>query len=48
MVWEVWFYDDGVENTIYVTADSFDEAIALARQSDSRYSAAQPVGKADV
>lgn len=47
MVWEVWFYDDGLENTMYVIANSFDEAIALARQFDSRYCMAQPVGKAD-
>lgn len=48
MVWRVWFYEGDLEDAMYVTADSFDEAIALARQFDSRYCMAQPVGKANV
>ena len=47
MVWRVWFYKDWIEDAMYVAADSFDEAIALARQFDNRYSMAQPVCKAN-
>lgn len=45
MTWKVWYYDDGIEITMYVTADSFDGAIALARQFDDRYCCAQVVRK---
>lgn len=43
MVWKVWGYGIGCEVTTYVNANSFDEAIFKARQTDSRYSAAQIV-----
>lgn len=47
MVWKVWFCKDWIDDVMHVTADSFDEAIASARQFDSRYCMAQPVGKAN-
>ena len=43
MTWKVWYYDDGLKITMYVTADSCDDAIALARQFDTRYCAGQVV-----
>ena len=45
MIWKVWYYDDGLEITMYVAADSFDEAIALARQFDPRYCSGQVVSE---
>ena len=43
MLWKVWFYHFGEEVKTYITADTFDEAIDIARCPDMRYSTAQPV-----
>lgn len=44
MLWKVWYYNVfGDEIKTYVTADSFDEAMDIARCLDMRYSAAQVV-----
>lgn len=46
MKWEAWYYDyiNGNKKTcIYVEADSFDEAMDIARSLDMRYCCAQVV-----
>ena len=45
MTWKVWYYDDGLKIMMYVTADNYDDAIALARKFDKRYCCAQVVSK---
>lgn len=37
MIWEVWFYHFGEKVRTLVQADSFDEALKIARSSDMRY-----------
>lgn len=41
MIWEVWFYHCGDKLRILVEANSFDEALAIARSSDMRYNSAR-------
>lgn len=41
--WRVWYYENHEEKAIYIEADSYDEAIAKAREADWRYSAGQMV-----
>lgn len=40
MIWEVWFYNCGEKVRTLVQANSFDEALAIARSSDMRYNSA--------
>ena len=43
MTWKVWYYDDELKITMYVTSDNYDDAIELARKFDKRYCAGQVV-----
>lgn len=45
MLWEVWFYHFGQKYSTYVRAESFDEAIKVARSLDMRYDSAQVCGE---
>ena len=43
MTWQVWFEGNECQNVLYIITDSFDEAIAKARNLDQRYCCAQVV-----
>ena len=43
MTWKVWFDSDECQNVLYIIADSFDEAMSIARSLDMRYCCAQAV-----
>ena len=43
MIWKVWFDSDECQNVLYIIADSFDEAMDIARSLDMRYCCAQVV-----
>lgn len=43
MLWKVWRYGIDKEISVTIEAESFDEAISIARQIDSRFSAAQVI-----
>lgn len=48
MLWKVWYYNKfGDEVKTYITADSFDDAMAIARSLDMRYNTAQVVESKD-
>ncbi|MBQ0089485.1 MAG: hypothetical protein KBT27_09165 [Prevotellaceae bacterium] len=38
MIWEVWYFIESDKISKLVEANSFDEALAMARAIDSRYS----------
>ena len=43
MIWKVWFEGNECQNVLYIIADSFDEAMSIARSLDMRYCCAQVV-----
>lgn len=48
MLWKVWFYNKfNDEVKTYITANSFDEAMEIARCLDMRYCSAQVVENKD-
>ena len=42
-IWRIWYYENHEEKSVYIEADSYDEAIAEARKLAPRYCAGQVV-----
>lgn len=42
-IWRIWYYENHEEKSVYIYADSYNEAIVEARKLDPRYSAGQVV-----